>query len=86
MNPVRPRLNARIHHGTSRVAELRRVIAGLDVELGQSIRWWPLHESGTVQEVHQVRVVVHAVENKVVLRRALTISDKVAFGRSTGVA
>src|ERR1700759_1228467 len=67
------------------MAELRAEVTGLQTELGESIRGRPDDVARTVQEVHQIRIIVHAVENEIVLLGALTIGDKVSGTRATSI-
>jgi len=78
MDLIGARLDARVHHGASRVSEFRAVIAGLQIEFSQCIRRRPHDNAGTIEEVNQVRIVVNAIQNEIVLFRALTVCHKIA--------
>ena len=79
VNGVASRLDAGIDHSAGGVAKLSGVVAGLHLEFWQSIRRRLRNEASAVVEVHYVGVVVHAIENEVVLFSALSIGLEVAF-------
>src|SRR5579884_142508 len=79
VNLVRTALDAGVDDSTRRVPEFGTVRTGLHFELSQGVRWRPHDKAGTVQEVHYVVVVVHAVQNEVVLLGTLPVRVKVAL-------
>ena len=62
-------------------AQLRAVVAALHLELLQRIRRRPHRIGRAIQEVLHVGVVVHAVQNEVVLRDAAAIRGEIAAAR-----
>src|ERR1700721_1809214 len=82
MNAIRSRLDRGIDRCPSRAPQLRAVIAALDLELRQSIRRRPNRVSSSIQEILHVRVIVHTIEYKVVLRDTVTVRRKVARASS----
>ena len=88
MQSVGAALDGGVDHAARRVAELGVVVAGLHFEFGQRIGRRLDHEARAVQEVHGVRVVVYAIQYKIVLLRALSVGVEVALplaARSIGL-
>ncbi len=67
---VGARLDDGVHDRAIAAAEFSAVGIGLDLELGDGIDRRLDHIGGTVEHVAQVRVVVDAVEQEVILQRA----------------
>jgi hypothetical protein len=65
------------------VSKLGGVVAGLNLEFRQRIRRGLSDEAGSVVEVHHVGIVVHAVENEVILLGALAVGVEIAFALAT---
>ncbi len=79
---VGARLQAGVDYRACAVADLSRIVAGLYLELRQTIRRGLGHKACAVVVVHHVDVVIHAVEDEVVLLRALSIGVEVALARA----
>ena len=79
MNLIGTGFDGGVDDSAGGVAELRTVAARLDLELGERIRRRTDAETGAVQKVDGIRVVVYAVENEVILLRALAVCVEVAL-------
>ncbi len=69
-----------IHDGAVAAAEFCAIGIGLDFELGDGVDCWLDHVSGAIQDVSQVRVVVDAVEQEVILQRASAVGAEAVSG------
>ena len=81
---VGARLDAGAEHGAGGVAELGAVVGGVDLELRQRVRWRLDVVAGAVHEVVDVHVVVHAVQDEVVLGGALAVGREVSRAAAAG--
>src|ERR1700756_5518109 len=68
------------------MAEFRTEVAGLQIELGKSIRGRPHDLTRAVQKVDKVRIVVNAVKDEVVLFRPLPVGHKISGAAAASVA
>src|SRR6187402_1396391 len=86
MDGVGSGLDTGVHYSAGGVAEFRTVIACLHIKLSQGVWRRPLDEGGPVEKVHEIRIVIDAVQDEVILRCALSVGDKIAFAGATGVS
>ena len=84
MDVVGSGLDAGVDDGAGGMAELRGIVAGLELELGQGIGRRVDDVAGAVGEVHHVGVVVHAVEDEVILFGALAVGVEIAAAATAG--
>ena len=70
MDLVGAGLDDGVHDGAVAAAEFGAVGVGLNLKLGDGVHRRLDHVSGAVEDVAQVRIVVDAVEQEVVLQRA----------------
>ena len=76
MKLVRPGLNHRIHDRAIASSKLSAIGVGLDFEFGDRIHRRLDHVRGFIEQVTEVRVVVHSVEQEIVLQRAGSIGTE----------
>lgn len=86
MDLVGAGLNARVHDRPGGVSELGTETARLHRELGQGVRRGANDIALTVEEVDKVGVIVHAVENEIVLLCSLPIRHKITAAAASGMA
>ncbi len=70
---VAARLDDGVHDRAVAAAEFRAVGIGFDLELGDGIHCGLHHVSRAVEHVAKIRVVIDAVEQKVILQRASAV-------------
>ena len=76
---VGSRLDAGVDHGAGRVAELRAVVGGADLEFSQSV-WRRRHiVAGAVLKIVDIHIVIDTVQDEVVLGGALAIGKEVCL-------
>jgi hypothetical protein len=68
MKLVRPRFDNGIHDGPVATSEFRAVGVGLYLEFLQSLHWRLNYEVRFVEQVGQVRIIVHAIQQKIILQ------------------
>ena len=78
MDVVGAGLNAGVHHSAGRMPEFCAEIARLQVKLGQRVGRGALDISGSIQEVDEVSIVIHTVQNEVILRSSLAVGHEIA--------
>src|SRR5450755_2431949 len=66
--------------------ELRAEVAGLKAELGECVRGRPHDIAGAVEEINQIGVVVHAIEDEVVLLSTLAVRYEVAAAAAARIS
>ncbi len=83
MQAIGARLDGRVHHRTGGASQFGAEVRGLHLEFLNRVDRRKDDEVGAVQEVHGVRVVVDAIEQVVILRRAETVRRE---GARRGIA
>src|ERR1700746_3215752 len=68
------------------MSKFRAVVAGLQIELRKGIGRRTHDKAGAVQEIDEIRVVVHTIEDEVVLFSALAVCNKIARPAATGIS
>ncbi len=81
MEIIGPALDRSVDRCAGPSSQLRTVVAALYFELLQRVRRRPHRIGRAVQEILHVGVVVHAVQNEVVLRDAATIRGEIPRAR-----
>ena len=84
MHCVAPRFQTGIDYSAGGMPEFGAIVSRLDFELGEGVRRRAHDKARAVQEVHDVVVVVHTVQNEVVLLRTLSVGLEVPFATATG--
>ena len=70
----------RVHDRAVAAAEFRAVGIGFDLELGDGVHRRLDHIGGAVEHVAEIRIVVDAVEQKVILQRAGAVGAETVSG------
>ena len=83
VEPVGARLDDRVHDGAIPAAEFRAVGIGFNLELGDGIHGGLDDISGSVEDVAQIRIVIDAVEQEVILQRPRAVRAEAIGGFDT---
>ena len=78
MEPVAAGLDAHDHQRARIASELGRVVAGLDLELGNGVERGHHHLHLAILHAHDVVVIVDAIDDEAVLREGLAVGVETA--------